>query len=262
MTFQPYVPLGGIAGWRFLQNTLEAQKAAHSRSPVLERDLAYFAEKIGGVRTAADLVGDFRLLSVALGAFGLSEDAGNKYLVRKVLEEGTTEPGALANKLSDKRYRALSKAFGFGDFPVPNTVLSDFPDRIAARYADQAFETALGRTDETMRLALNARRELAGIAGGDGSEQTKWFTILGTPPLRKVIEGALDLPESFATLDLDRQLAELRTRSAATFGVTSVSDLGEPDVLERVLDRYTAIAGLSGQGRAITSPALVLLRGF
>lgn len=263
MTFQPYVPTGGLAGWRFLQATIDTQKAAFERAPLRQRDLDYFAEKIGEVRTPEDLIGDFRLLSVALGAFGLSDDIGSKFLIRKVLEEGTLERDALANRLSDKRYREFSKAFGFGDFPTPNTVLSDFPDKIAARYADQAFEKAVGETNETMRLALNAQREFVAVAEGAESERTKWFTILGTPPLRKVLEGAFGLPLSFGALDIDKQLEVFQRRSREEFGAESLAELAEPETMARLLDRYTAISGLTEFGGSSGfTPALVLLRGF
>lgn len=263
MTFQPFVPTGGLAGWRFLQNTIETQKAAYGSSAVVQRDLDYFAENISSVETAEDLVSDYRLLSVALNAFGLGDDINNKFLIRKVLEEGTIEPEALSNRLSDKRYRELSKAFGFGDFPMPNTVLSDFPDRIAGLYTDRSFEQALGQTNNAMRLALNAEREMGAVGSDETSNRTKWFTIMGTPPLRSVMEGALNLPASFATLELDRQLEVFMDRSEQTFGTSDVAELAQPDLLGRILDRYTAIAGLSSQGGpSVTSPALFLLRGY
>ena len=164
MTFQPFVPTGGLAGWRFLQNTIETQRTAHGEGALLKRDMDYFRENISKVETAEQLVGDYRLLSVALAAFGLSDDIGAKFLIKRVLSEGTIEPEALSNRLSDKRYRDLSRAFGFGDFPVPNTQLSDFPNRIEALYKAQKFEIDLGQTNETMRLALTAQRELPALA--------------------------------------------------------------------------------------------------
>jgi hypothetical protein len=261
MTFQPFVPTGGLAGWRFLQQTLDTQRAAFDRSPLVERDLDDFADRIGKVGSAAELVADFRLLSVALQAFGLSADLPNKHFIKTVLEEGTTEPDALANRLTDKRYRDLSRTFGFGDVSPPNTVLSDFSDRIAARFRDQAFEAALGQSDETMRLALFAKRELTAVSEGDGSDRTKWFTLMGTPPLRKVMEGALGLPTSFGALDLDRQLEVFRDRAADQFGINTFADFAEPGKMERVLDRFTATASGPGVGPGF-SPALVLLRGF
>ncbi|WP_179380962.1 DUF1217 domain-containing protein [Jannaschia marina] len=261
MTFQPFVPLGGLAGWRFLQNTVETQRAAHGDGAVLQRDLAYFRENIGSVATAEDLVSDFRLLSVALGAFGLSEDINAHFLIRTVLEEGTIAPDALANRLSDKRYRDLSRAFGFGDFDTPNTQLSDFADRIAARYKEQRFEVDMGRTSDTMRLALTAQRELPAIAAGDASNRTKWFTLMGTPPVRKVMEVALGLPTAIGTLPIDKQLEVFQERARALFGTDDLPQLVAEGRLDRILDRFTALDD-SASGVNVTSPALVLLRGF
>ncbi|MGI9388684.1 MAG: hypothetical protein ACR2O1_01390 [Boseongicola sp.] len=91
MTYQPVVPAGGNVGWNFLSRTRDAQQDAFNASSQVVRDTEYFREKIGGVQTAEDLVSDRRLLSIALGAFGLAEDVGNKFFVRKVLEEGTLD---------------------------------------------------------------------------------------------------------------------------------------------------------------------------
>ena len=262
MSYQPFVPTGGLAGWRFLQNTIGKQREVHGEGVALQRDLSYFREKIGKIDSAEELVGDYRLLSVALGAFGLSDDINSKFLIRRVLEEGTLEPDALSNKMSDKRYRDLSRAFGFGDFSTPNTKISDFADRIEARYKERVFETDLGKTNESMRLALNAQRELPALGAGSGSNRTKWFSLMGTPPLRKVMETALGMPASFGTMPIDTQLNEFIKRSEQVFGTSDMAELTKGDRLGRVLDRYTTLDGLANGGTTVTSPALMLLRGF
>ena len=134
MTYQPVVPVGGYAGWVFLNRTMDTQQAAFNSSAAIQRDVDYFKENIGEISSAEALVNDRRLLSVALGAFGLDDDINNKYFIQKVLDDGTLDDDALANKLSDKRYFEFSKAFGFGDFDTPNTVLSEFPDDIVNEY--------------------------------------------------------------------------------------------------------------------------------
>ena len=108
MSYQPVVPLPGIAGWRFLERTQAKQQAAFENGAELQREIAYFEEKIAAVKTAADLVADRRLLKVALGAFGLESEIDKKAFVRKVLEEGTTAEGALATRLTDPAWRKLS----------------------------------------------------------------------------------------------------------------------------------------------------------
>jgi len=99
MTFQPVVPLSGYAGFAFLERTLETQQQAFNSSASIQRDTEYFLENIEKVETAEALVNDRRLFTVALGAFGLSDDINNKFFLQKVLEDGTLDPDALSNKL-------------------------------------------------------------------------------------------------------------------------------------------------------------------
>ena len=65
MSFTPVIPFSGYSGWKFLEKTGAKQKASFEQSAQMKRDEAYFREKIGSVKTAADLVKDRRLLSVA-----------------------------------------------------------------------------------------------------------------------------------------------------------------------------------------------------
>ena len=261
--FTPVLPAGGLTGWRFLERTMDRQKDIFATSAAVARDTDYFQDRIGKVRTAEELVSDRRLLRVALGAIGLQEDIDSRALIRKVLESNTLDPGALANRLGDRRYARLSEAFGFGNFATPRTVLSDFGAEIVARYRDQQFEVSVGDQDQTLRLALNARRELAELAAVPSSDATKWFTILGTPPLRSVLEGALGLPESFRQLDIDRQFAEIRDIASTRLGVSAVADFADKAVLDRTLERFILRQSASEfAARASGSIALDLLRGI
>mgnify|MGYP006142551315 FL=1 len=81
--FQPIVPSGGLVGWRFLQRTYESQADNFNQSTQLQRDTEYFRENIASISNAEDLVADRRLLTVALGAFGLDADLGNKFFIKK-----------------------------------------------------------------------------------------------------------------------------------------------------------------------------------
>jgi hypothetical protein len=47
VSFQPAVPLPGIAGWRLLERTQARQQAAFEQGPELQRDVAWFAERNG-----------------------------------------------------------------------------------------------------------------------------------------------------------------------------------------------------------------------
>jgi len=74
MSFTPVIPMTGYAGWAFLSRTLERQQESFVESGTVKRAAEYFRENIGKATTAEALVGDRRLLEVALGAFGLEDD--------------------------------------------------------------------------------------------------------------------------------------------------------------------------------------------
>jgi Protein of unknown function (DUF1217) len=239
MTYAPALPLGGYAGWAFLKRTMTSQTAAFNTAPDLKSDEAYFRAKIGQINTAEQLVADRRLLKVALGAFGLEKDIDNKFFIQKVLQDGTLKTGTLANKLADKQYQKLSAAFGFGDFAVPSTKVSTFPDKIISAYRARQFEVAVGEQSPDLRLALNVQRELPGIADkATSSENAKWFTVLGNAPLRKVFEKALGLPSSIGALDLDQQLQAFKDKAKSQTGSDTVSQFSDPAKLEGLVRRF------------------------
>jgi len=263
MSFQPVVPFSGYSGWAFLKRTESVQREAFAKSPTVERDIDYFTQNISKINSAEDLVSDHRLLSVALKAFGLESDINSKFFIRKVLDDGTLAPDALSNRLTDKRYLELSKAFGFGDFDTPNTKLSDFPNKIRAAYLEQSFEVAVGEQDENMRLSLGTERELADVLSKDLSDNGRWYTIMGNPPLRKVFETALGLPSSFGALDLDLQLKTFREKAQRVFGGAEVSQFSEPEKQEKLVRMFLVRAEInSGSiGFSPGAAALTLLRG-
>lgn len=260
MSFSPIVPSGGYAGWTFLKRTQDRQQAAFQADPVFKRDEAYFRARIGSVTTAEQLVSDRRLLKVALGAYGLDADINNKFFLRKVLEDGTLSADALSSKLADKRYQEFSAAFGFGDFAVPRTRLSDFADKMLTRYGQRQFEIALGARSDSMRLALNAEREIGALAAKTTGEDAKWFTVMGNAPLRAVFQTAFTLPRSFASVDIDQQLAVFKERARQFFGDDTVAQFSDPAKLNALLRRYLTLADQGGAPASGATAALTLLQ--
>ena len=238
MSYNPVIPFAGYSGWKFLDRTMQVQKAAFAASATLQRDEDYFRAKIGSIKTAEDLVDDRRLLKVALGAFGLDADIDNRYFIRKVLEDGTLDTGDLANKLSNKSYAEFSRAFGFGDYTTPRTVLSDFPDEIIVAWRERQFEAAVGEADNSMRLALYTQRELPALAAKSSSETTKWLNVIGSKPLAEVMRVAFGLPASFSSADIDAQVSNLQRKAAAMFGSSDPAVFSKPENVEKLVKMY------------------------
>lgn len=258
MSFSVALPLSGYGGWKFLKRTEEAQKLRMQADPVMQRDEAYFREKIGSVTTAEQLVSDKRLLRVALGAYGLSDDVNNTYFIRKVLADGTLDKTDLANKLADKQYAALSSAFGFGDYAVPSTQLSDFADKILTSYRQRQFEEAVGDSNGDYRIALYAERELPALAAKTLSEDGKWYSIMGSAPLREFFETAFGLPSSFSGMDVDQQLVVLKDKSDRLFGTSDVSDFTSGATLDKLVRQYLLRAEIAAGSASAGSGSAAL----
>lgn len=263
MSFQPVVPLSGYTGWRFLQRTMDAQRSAFTESRPITSATDYFKENIGKVSSAEDLVADRKLLRVALGAFGLDADIGNKFFVQTILEQGSVDRDALANRLSDTRYAQFSRAFGFGDTLGALNGFDSLMSDIVRRFENRQFEVAVGEQDNDMRLALSISDSLAEVLKSNKSKNAQWFAMMGNPPMRRVFETALGLPASLAKIDIDQQLQTFKDRAESQFGTSRLSDFTEPDqqdaLIRMFLVRSESQAAANQTGQSI---ALTLLQGM
>lgn len=256
--FQPVLISSGLVGWQFLQRTYDQQFEAFGQSAQLKRDTDYFAENIGNVTTAEELVSDRSLLTVALGAFGLQDDINNRFFIEKMLSEGTTADDALANRFTDSRYSDFSAAFGLGPSEVRQTSRAGFAEDIIARFQSNSFEIATGNQDVTMRTALYAERVLPDVVTGESSEATKWFSIMGQPPLRTLFETAFGLPDAFGQADIDFQLGVFQDRASRLFGVSDPAEFAEPENLDRIISAFLARSQIEAGGAGASSGAIAL----
>jgi hypothetical protein len=260
MPFTPALPFSGYGGWTFLKRTGATQQATYAAQPQIKRDQDYFRANIGKINTAEELVKDRRLLGVALQAFGLESDIENKAFIKKVLADGTLKEGTFANRLANKQYQKLSAAFGFGDFTIPRNKISDFADKILAQYRTKGFEVAVGEQNGDLRLAMTAARELPAVAKQAGSEDLLWFTVLGNPPLRQVFQRALGLPSSFASIDLDKQVATLKDRAARSLGSDSIRQFADPAKVEGLVRQFLLKSDAASVVTVPGATALTLLQ--
>ena len=81
----------------------------------VKTDTQYYKDNIGNVKSADDLVGNYRLYSYAMEAYGLSDMTYAKAFMKKVLDSDLSDSNSFANKLTDKRYAAFAAAFNFNN---------------------------------------------------------------------------------------------------------------------------------------------------
>ena len=252
------IGIGGLAGWKVLQRIETRQVEAIAKEAAVQKSTTYFRENLSPDMTAQDLVSDYRMLSVALKAFGLEDDVGNKAFIRKVLESDPDDMNSLANRISDKRYLKLAQAFGMAAGGIDTAALAD---TVSANYVQREFESRVGAADETMSLAMNARRELQAMAGRDSSNTTLWYEVLGNKALRKVFQTALGFSDSFGRLPVDRQVQEMTRAAENRLGTGKLSELANDEGIERLISNYVVRSQMTAtpaQNRY--SAALALLR--
>lgn len=263
MTFYPAIPLGGYLGWKVFDNSASRQFEVFKETPTVIRDVDYFRENIANATSAKKLVSDRRLLQVALGAYGLSEEIDKRAFIQKILEEGTDFGDSFANRLSDPRWRQFARDFGYGNFTGPRVGIKSFREQTANNYLERAFEERVGEVNTDMRLAMNFRREIAKIAESANVEKIGWFQVMGQSPLRIVMEAALGLPSSIGTADIDRQQELFARKAEQFFGGKSPAVFKDPVKVEDALRRFFLFSEIQNGPSASTpgAAALTILGG-
>ena len=259
--FQPAIIVSGYAGWRVLEKTAPKQRETFEKSPSLKRDVEYFVENIGKATTAEALVKDRRLLIVALGAFGLSDEIDKRAFIQRILESNLDDTGSFANRLSEPRFKAMATAFGYGSLGA-KVGLQTFRDDVISRFKSLEFERAVGDVDDDMRLAMNFKREIAAIAAGESVDRSGWFQAMGQLPLRELLTTAFGLPDAIAQLDVDRQKQIFEQKALELYGQKSLSLFTDPEKIEHAIRRFFLFRQME-RGPSMSTPgaaALTLLQ--
>lgn len=197
-----------------------------SEQPVVARDVEYYLENIGKVDTIEDLTSDYRLFSFAMKAHGLSDMTYAKAFMEKVLEEGIDDDNAFANTLSDSRYAEFAKTFNFKSFGEATTSFTKTQQGVVDKYLRQTLEEQAGDENQGVRLALYFERKAETVEN--------FYQILADPALSQVVRTTLGLPDSFATVDIDKQVELISDR-------IDLETLADPDKLDELLERFTAL---------------------
>lgn len=226
---------------RDLQRTLDTVAA----EPFVSREIEYYEQNIGSVKSIDDFLSDDRLYGTAMRAFNLDDMIYAKAFMRKVLEEGTDDTRSFANTLNDPRFREFAETFNFQRYGDATTAFDRTQSGTIDRYVRQTLEVNAGEDNQGVRLALYFERKAGNIESA--------FDILGDRAILQVVQTALGLPATISTLDIDKQ-AELINRRL------DIEDLSDPDKLSRFLNRFTSLWELERPSEQSTVPNILASR--
>ena len=206
-----------------VSQNLTRYQAMTAVEPAVKTATAYYEANIGSVRSVSDLVGNYRLLSYALNAYGLGDQINAKGLITKVLEGGVANPKALANTLPNPQWKAFAAAFNFTDSGATPPSSTSAVATTMSDYVEQQLESDQGGQDVGVQLALYFQRVAPTVKSEEG--------ILADPNLLQVAATIMGLPPTAAADVKPQTLSELMP----------LSDLKDPAKLTQLTERFTAM---------------------
>lgn len=258
---QPAIPMSGLAGWSFLQSTYNRQLETFSDSASVKNDRAYMTEKLSKPVSLDDFMSDRRLLRVTMTAFDLGGEEWKGGFIRKVLEEAATPDSTFLERLNNPAYTKFAQTFAFEEGTL--SLDADKIEQLGENFETAAFRIAVGDVDENMRLSLNYQQKIVDIAGTGSSNDAIAYRILGNPPVKAVLETALNLPSDISKQPIEKQAEILRDKLSSSFGISDLSQLTDPDNVNAVIRRFHVMETVNNGPSAMTPgyTALTLLGG-
>lgn len=215
-----------LVSYRLATENIDTTIERVAEQPVVSREVEYYLENIGKVDTIEDLTSDYRLFAFAMKAHGLDDMTYAKAFMEKVLEEGIDSDNSFANSLSDGRYAEFAKTFNFKAFGEATTSFTRTQQGVVDRYLRQTLEEQAGDENQGVRLALYFQRKAETI--------DNFYEILADPALSQVVRTTLGMPDSVASIDIDKQVEMISDR-------IDLETLADPEKLDKLLERFTSL---------------------
>ncbi len=219
----------------------EAARQRIAERPNVSREVTYYKENIDSIKSIDDFMEDRRIYALAMQAYGLEEFTYARGFIRKLLEEGTDDDDALANKLTDPRYKLLAEDFNFKRYDAATTAFERVQSGVIDAFYNQSIEKAAGEQNNGARLAIYFQRKSEDI--------TTAFSIIGDPALFQFVKTAFNLPDQMSFLSIEKQALMIEDR-------LNITDLKDPEFLANLTNQFLAIWDLNNP-EAVVIPPLI-----
>jgi len=212
-----------------ISNNLARYQSMVADQPAVKTASEYYAANIGKVTSIKDFVGNYRLLSYALDAYGLGDQVNSTALVTQVLEGGVSSSKSLANTLSNPNWAKFAAAFNFAADGASSISTASAIKTTTSAYVEQNLETDEGEQDPGVQLALYFERVAPTESSG--------LDIMGDENLLDVVQTIFGLPPETTGTNIDDEAAEISR-------LVPTSELQSPKELQLLTERFTAMYDL------------------
>ncbi|MCA1940859.1 MAG: DUF1217 domain-containing protein [Caenispirillum bisanense] len=227
-----------------LNRDLDRYKKIFREDPAIKRETDYLKEKLPQFESLDDLADDYRAWQAVTSAFGLDDQAYAKALLKKVVKEGVTDKGAMANRMVDTRYKDMAKFFNYDVLGMMGLQSEKKIADLVDRYETQMFEKAIGESNENLRLAMYFERKIKSV--------TSMYEVLGDKAMYQVALKMAGLPKEYAQVDIDKQADYFKQK-------LPLKDLKNPEKLDKLLQSFLARADAENS-TAASSPVVQLMQ--
>lgn len=216
--------------------------AREEKDPVTLTALAQFRVALDKAGTIEAALQDPRILKVIMPALGLPDQAGSPGLVRRALLSDPADAKGLAAQLGST-WKAAAATLG-----VYATGLDGLRDPAMVQRMSDAFVKYQYRSglDEQQAGLSDA---LYFLESARNAEDV--FDVLGDPVLRRVVTGALGLPQQIAVQSVEAQGRAVTAR-------LTLESLQDDRAVRKLAERYL-IAAASSAGAAATADPMATL---
>lgn len=235
-------PAGGLAQAipalrRATEAGAEAQGIAREKKdPVTLSALAQFRTALDTAETIEQALQDPRILKVLLPALGLAGEDGKAGLVRRAMLSDPMDPEGLAARLGGA-WKAASATLGVHATGLEGLRDPAMAQRLSDAYLKYQYRTGL---DDQQAGLSDALYFLESARNADDV-----YDVLGDPVLRRVVTGALGLPDQLAVQSVEAQGRAVSSR-------LKVESLQDDRAVRKLAERYL-IAAATRAGEAVAA---------
>lgn len=216
--------------------------------PAQKRAMEQFrkaVEKAPDIKTALK---DPRVLQVVTTALGIPDGATQPGLAMRALLSDPSDTRSLVNRLSDTRWKDAAQALQLGtkglDALKDSKVQATLEEGLQrAQWQDDLEEKQTGLGDAVVF------QDRAATVGGNV------YTVLGDPLLRRVITGALGLPDSIAVQSVETQARAVQSR-------LDLDKLNNPKEVQRLAERYLMKVALNESDSDTSGSGILAMFGW
>jgi len=222
----------------------DRETARLARDPAVLRDLARLDKALARAATPDDLFKDPEAVRVLLQGLGLADQAQNVGLARRALTGDPADPGSLAARLPDTRWKAAAKRLDFAGSGLATLRGDALRKAVGDGLVEYRRLTKIGEQSRVVADALHVRQMEDGKTPGV-------YDVLGNKVLRRVAQTIAGLPDQLALQSIEQQA---RTLSRGI----RLEDFANAKTREALIQRYLLTAEDSRASSLPGVPGLTL----